>query len=393
MFDLLKGVRVVDLSTIVLGPYATRMLGDFGAEIIKVEPPAGDLFRAARPGRPGGDGAGFLNANRNKQSLVLDLARPEARTALLRLVATADVFVHNMLPASADRLGIGYEAIRAARPDIVYCSARGFGGGELGNDPAYDDCIQAASGMAALNHVAGEPRFVPTILCDKVAGLHLAFAVAAGLAARARTGAGCCIDTPMYEAMVSFLMVEQLGGESFDPPRGPTGYGRLSSPHRRPYATRDGHIAVMPYTLGHWRKYFEMVGRADLADDPRVTDAEQRGANIDMLYEIIALESPVRTTAEWIVALRAAGIPCAPVNTMDDLLADPHLASVGMFRPLDHPQEGRLRSVRSPFLVRGQEESPDRPAPALGADGDRILQEIGLTPEERRALPQAGVRA
>lgn len=377
MFDLLKGVRIVDLSTIVLGPYATQLLGDFGADVIKVEAPDGDLFRAARPGRPGGDGAGFLNVNRNKRSIVLDLATDEDRRALLRLAATADVFVHNMRPRAIARLGFDYDAVRAVRPDIVYCAARGFGAGLQGDEPAYDDIVQAASGLAWLNAGPdGAPRYVPSILADKVAGLHLALAIAAGIASRERCGKGVFIETPMFEAMVSFLLPEHLGGESFDPPIGPMGYDRMTSPDRRPFRTADGYLTIMPYTLAHWQRYLRMTGNEAMADDPRVVEPEQRSHHVDMLYGIIAAQSPGRTNAEWIALLRDADIPHAAVNRMEDLLDDPHLASAKMFGWLDHPHEGRIRSMRSPFAVHGRNETPDRPAPALGADTSAILAEI-----------------
>jgi crotonobetainyl-CoA:carnitine CoA-transferase CaiB-like acyl-CoA transferase len=288
------------------------------------------------------------------------------------------VVVHNIRPRSADRLGIGYDAVRAVKPDIVYCTARGFGDGPQGDEPAYDDCIQAASGIAWLNaDAAGQPRFVPTVMCDKVAGLHLALAIAAGIASRARTGEGVFIDTPMYETMVSFLMVEHLGRTTFDPPTGPMGYDRLSSPNRRPYATQDGYIAVMPYSTAHWQRYLRIIGRDDLADDPRVTDAGLRSANIDMLYATVAAASPARTTDDWVALLRAAEIPHARVNRVDDLPADPQLVAGGLFGTIDHPVEGRLRSVRSPFVVRDGETIADRAAPVLGADGAAILAELG----------------
>lgn len=377
MFDLLKGVRIVDLSTIVLGPYATQLLGDLGAEVIKVEAPAGDLFRAARPGKPGGDGAGFLGVNRNKRSIVLDLAQEADRDALRRLVATADVFAHNMRPRAITKLGFDYEAVKVVKPDIVYAAARGFGEGLQGDEPAYDDIIQAASGLAWLNAGPDDaPRYVPTILADKVAGLHFALAIAAGIASRARTGEGVFIETPMYEAMVSFLLPEHLGGATFDPPLGPMGYDRLTSPDRRPFRTADGYLTVMPYTLVHWQRYLRLAGHETLADDPRVVDPEQRSHHVDMLYGIIAAESPKRGNAEWIALLREADIPHTPVNRMDDLLADPHLVSANMFGWLDHPREGRIRSTRSPFAVHGREVLPDHAAPALGADTAAIRAEL-----------------
>jgi len=374
VFDMLRGVRVIDLSTVVLGPYATQLLGDFGAEIIKVEPPAGDVFRSSRPGRAGGDGAGFLNLNRNKKSVTLDLTDASSLSALLELVKTADVFVHNMRPGSARRLGIDYPAIKAVKPDIVYCNARGFGDGPNGDEPAYDDCIQAASGLAWINAGKdGEPRFVPSILCDKIAGLHLAYAVAAGLASRALTGEGAAIETPMYETMVSFLLLEHLGGKTFPESGGEMGYMRLFSPNRRPFRTKDGWVAMLPYTRIHWQRFLAIVGLDHLAEDPLVTDAELRASRIDELYAIVAEQSPMRTSAEWLDLLRAEGIPCAPVRELKDLLDDPQLVEGGMFGTIEHPAEGTLRTVRSPFGVTGHAALPDRPAPVLGADTEEVL--------------------
>ncbi|MBP7339595.1 CaiB/BaiF CoA-transferase family protein [Niveispirillum sp.] len=380
MFDLLKGVRVVDLSTVVLGPYATQLVADMGADVIKVETMAGDVFRAARPGRPGGDGAGFLNLNRNKRSIALDLTQAGDKRILDRLVASADVFVHNMRENAARKLGLDYGAIKVTKPDIVYCAARGFGRGLYGDEPAYDDCIQAASGLAWLNEDAnGEPRFVRTVMCDKVAGLHLAFAIAAGLASRGRTGEGCHVETPMYEAMASFLLIEQLSGQSFVPPLPDRGYGRLNSPSRRPYRTRDGYVTIMPYTAAQWQRFLRLVGQEELASSPDVTDDQQRSRNIDRLYGLVADAAPDRTSAEWLETLRAADIPCAPVNRLEDLPVEPHLAGSGYFRTMTHPVEGGLMYTAPPFASDTARQTPDRPAPALDADRAAILAELGLS--------------
>jgi len=373
MYELLRGTRIIDLTTIVLGPYATQLLGDFGAEVIKVEAPGGDLFRAARPGPAGLDGAGFLGCNRNKKSIELDLTNAGDRKIFDQLLGGSDVLVHNMRPEKARKLGLSYEAVDSLKPDIVYCSARGYGEGPMGDEPAYDDCIQAASGVAWLNRdTSGTPRYLPTILCDKVAGLHLALAIASGLASRLATGKGLAIELPMYEAMAAFLLVEQLGGAAFDPPIGPTGYDRLNSPNRRPFATRDGYVTIMPYTLQHWQRFLLLIGASDLADDPVVTDPRRRSAEIDRLYSVIADAAPLRTTAEWLSALRADEIPCAPVQTIDDLLVDRQLLHGGMFELHTEPQLGRLRSVRSPYRVTGRAWSTDKPAPALDADGSAL---------------------
>lgn len=374
MYDLLKGLRVVDLSTVVLGPYATQLVADMGAEVVKVEPKGGDVFRAARPGHKGGDGAHFLNLNRNKKSIALDLTEAADYAVLRGLIETADVLVHNLRENSAVRLGVDYASVAKIRPGIVYCSARGFGRGPLGAEPAYDDCIQAASGLAWLNaDERGEPRFVRTILCDKVAGLHLAFAIAAGIAARERTGEGVCIETPMYEAMASFLLVEQLSGQTFVPPLPDRGYARLNAAGRKPYRTRDGHAAIMPYTAAQWRRFLRIIGREDLAASETIADDRMRSSSIEMLYEIIEKAAPEKTTQEWLRVLREADIPCAAVNRLEDLPEEPHMKETGFFRTITHPQEGDLMYARSPFAIATAAESPDRPAPALDADREDIL--------------------
>jgi crotonobetainyl-CoA:carnitine CoA-transferase CaiB-like acyl-CoA transferase len=396
MLPLLSGTRVLDFTTIVLGPYATRALGDLGAEVIKVEPPQGDLFRTVRPGRSRAMGAGFIGFNRNKRSLALDLKHPQARPVLDRLVATADVVVHNMRPSAAESLGIGYARLAALKPSLVYAFAAGYDqGGPNAGEPAYDDVIQAASGVAALNaNERGEPRYLSTIVCDKVGGLHLALAVTAALARRAGTGRGCCVEAPMFESTVSFLLSEQLGGETFVPALGPTGYDRLNAPNRKPFRTRDGYMCILPYNAAHWSAFLELVDRPGEARSPRVQDPVLRSQSVNDLYAIIAEVAPSRTTAEWLVALRERDIPCARVNGIGDLLQDPHLRATGFFREYEHPTEGRLRDARSPFrLHESGGEQDDQPAPSLGADGPELLVSLGYSREEIDHLHTAGVVA
>lgn len=392
MFDLLRGRKIIDLTTIVLGPYATQLLGDFGADVIKVEPPNGDLFRFAPPGRSEDMGAGFLNCNRNKRSIVIDLTAPEGVAALHRLVSTADVLVHNMRPKSAKRLGLEFEEIRRVKDDIVYCYACGFGGqGVLADQAAYDDTIQAASGMAFINAAAGgEPRYLPTVVCDKVGGLHLALAILAGMAAHRQNGRGVCIEVPMFESMVSFLLLELLSGETFSPAMGKTGYNRLSSPFRKPFKTRDGFVSILPYNASHWTRFLKLIEREDLVRDGRVTDPSLRNANIDMLYKLVADVALTRTTAEWMQLLQEQDIPCANVNSVEDLLDHAHLNDVGMFQRFDHPTEGPLRSVRAPFSIRDAAVMPDSPAPNLGENGRAILREAGLTEKEIDSVVESG---
>lgn len=393
MFAILKGIRVLDLTAVVLGPYATQMLGDFGAEVIKIESPEGDMFRSVRPGRSKQMGAGFINCNRNKESLVLDMKSDRGKDIFLRLVRTADVVVHNMRMQTAVKLGIGYEAIKAENPDIVYCNAQGFGeDGPLANVPAYDDIIQAASGLAYLNADSeGRPRYLPTIVADKVAGLQLTIAVLGGLLHRQATGKGCSIETPMFEGLVSFLMAEQMAGQSFVPSIGGTGYERLRASYRNPHPTADGFIALLPYSKRNWIDFFNLVGRPELTELEIVTDAVKRSENINELYKIIHEITPQKTTDEWCALLREADIPHMRVNHLDDLLEDEHLKAVGLFEEYEHPTEGPMRCVRSSYRMQGVEQSEDKPAQQLGEANARILAELGLDQGEMESLQEAGV--
>ena len=388
MYELLKGIRIVDLTTTYLGPYATRFLGDMGADVIKVEPLEGDVGRSPRPSRAPDMGAGFLNTNRNKRSIAIDLRTLEGRAVVLKLVAGADALVHNMRPQAAAKLGLAYEDARRVNPAIVYCFSPGFGqNGPYAAEPAYDDIIQAMSGLAQLNaDASGAPRFLPSIIADKVVGLHLAFALASGLVHRLKTGEGCAIEAPMFESMVAFLLVEHLAGQTFVPPLGPAGYERMLAKNRRPYKTRDGYIAIMPYTTQQWTRFLECVGKADLLAADWVKDPVKRSANVEALYQIIADAAPSRTTAEWLALLDERDIPCGPVNALDDLFGEPHLSAAGLFEEVTHPSEGRLRTVRSPFRVTGSERKPDRPAPRVGEGSQSILLEAGFGEEEVREL-------
>lgn len=368
MHKLLSGIKVIDLTTIVLGPYATQFIGDFGASVVKIEAPGGDLFRAVRPGRSRHMGAGYLNLNRNKSSVVIDLKTDEGREEIYELVKSADVVVHNMRVSSAKNLGVDFASLREIQPGLIYCSAPGYGSdGPNANEPAYDDIIQAASGLAELNKNAdGDPRFLPTIVCDKVGGLHLALGIVAAIAHKARTGEGCEIEIPMFESMVSFLMAEQMAGRTFVPPIGTVGYDRLLSPNRRPFKTKDGFVSLLPYSSRHWKKFLTLVDRLDIADEEWVQDPVKRSENIDRLYQIVVEEMPKRTTAQWLEELRQLDIPSSPVNSLSDLFDDEHLKAVGLFVPYEHPDEGALLSVRSPFRVlSGADEANDSPPPGL----------------------------
>jgi crotonobetainyl-CoA:carnitine CoA-transferase CaiB-like acyl-CoA transferase len=388
MYDLLRGLRIIDLTTTYLGPYATQLVGDFGADVVKVEPLEGDVGRFPRPNRAPDMGAGFINANRNKRSIAVDLKTPEGKSVVHRLVRGADAVVHNMRPKAAEKLGLAFDELKQINPEIVYCYAPGFGqDGPNADEPAYDDIIQAMSGLAALNKDAdGAPRFVPTILADKVVGLHLALAILAGVVHRLKTGQGTAVEVPMFESMVAFLLVEHLAAKSFRPQQGSAGYERMLARNRRPYRTRDGYVAIMPYTSQQWTRFMECVGRADLLQEEWVKDPVKRSANVDALYQVIADAAPSKTTAEWLAFLKENDIPCGPVNGLDDLFAEPHLAAVELFQAVTHPSEGDMTQVRSAFRVPALKRKPDRPAPRIGEGGEDILREAGYSAGEIKAL-------
>jgi crotonobetainyl-CoA:carnitine CoA-transferase CaiB-like acyl-CoA transferase len=385
MTGALAGVRVLDLTTVVMGPYATQILGDMGADVIKVEPPAGDVLRHVAAARHRGMGANFLNYNRNKRSLVLDLKQEAARTALKRLVAKADVLVHTMRPAAMARLGLGPAELVALNPRLVYAAAFGFGeGGRYAGRPAYDDLMQGASGLAALMAQAGDgtPRYVPSTLGDRTVGLHLANAILAALYARERTGQGQAIEVPMFETFAEFVLADHLGGLTFDPPVGGSGYGRLLSPDRRPYATKDGYVCALVYNDKQWRSFFGAIGRPELIDDPRFADQTRRDAHIDEVYAFLAETLRTRGTAEWLALLDKADIPAVPLHTIETLLADPHLADVGVLGWAEHPSEGRVRVMQPPGSWSRTPPEIRRLAPRLGEHSEEILREAGLSPDE-----------
>ena len=391
----LKGVRVLDLTTVLMGPYATQILAEYGAEVLKVEPPEGDGTRGIGPMRSPGMGAIFLNANRGKRSMVLDLKRPEARAALLRLAENMDVLIYNVRPQAMARLGLSYEEVRAVNPRIVYVGVFGYGrAGPYGDRPAYDDLIQGAAGLPALSLMAGSPtpRYVPTTIADRTVGLSAVGAILAALLHRERSGEGQSVDVPMFETMTQFVMGDHLGGRSFVPAEGPAGYARLLAHERRPYPTRDGHICALIYSNRQWKSFCALIGQPQMFEaDPRLASLTTRTQHIDALYRFVAEQMPMRTTAEWMQALEEADIPCMPMHTPDSLLDDPHLRAVGFFSPVEHPSEGTLLSMSVPSTWSHSPPGPTRPAPRLGEHTAEVLRELGYDEAAILAVTQGGV--
>jgi crotonobetainyl-CoA:carnitine CoA-transferase CaiB-like acyl-CoA transferase len=380
----LAGIRVLDLTTVQMGPWCTRILSDFGADVIKVEAPEGDSSRYTGIPKHRGMSGTFQHNGRGKRSIALDLKQTEARDVILRLAPGADAFASNIRPAALARLGLDYESIRKINPSIVYLSMVGYGSaGRYAGRPAYDDLIQAAAAIPMLlQRSTGQPRFIPMAAIDRIVGSAAANALLAGLLAKARTGIGQQIEVPMFETIAQFVLSEHMQGQTFDPPTSPAGYPRTLSQHRRPYPTKDGYIAALPYNDGQWRRFFEAVGKADmLKTDPRFADITSRTANIDSLYEMIGEELKHRTTAEWLDLLERNDIPCMRPHTLESLMEDPHLADANFFHWIDHPSEGRIRTMREPSTWSETKPPTGRFAPRLGQHTREILAEAGFDPQ------------
>ncbi len=375
----LTGIRVIDLTSVVMGPYATQILGDQGADVIKIEPPEGDVFRYVTPFRHEGMSAAFLNLNRNKRSLALDLKQADDKQIMLDLLKSADVFVTTVRPQALRKLGLDYESLRELNPRLIYCGAYGFSeAGPYAGRPAFDDIIQAMSGLAELQgrtHPDG-PQYVSTIFADKTVGFTVAYAVAMALYERERSGLGQAIEVPMFETMASFTMVEHLAGETYCPPVGGTGYERILSEHRRPYRTKDGFIGLLPYTTKQWQSFFAVADKPEMMNDPRVTDPTMRGQHIGELYQMLTVLIAERTTAEWVTALRAVDVPITPVLSPDDLLHDEHLQAIHFFAHEQHPSEGEIRTIGIPVHFSRTPGELRRHAPQLDEHREEILREM-----------------
>lgn len=376
----LEGVKILELTSVVLGPWACQILGDLGADVIKIEPPHGDSNRQLGPSRHDGMCALFLTCNRNKRSLVLDLKQESGRQALLKLAEDADVLVHNYRPQAVERLGLRYEDISQVNPRIIFCGTYGYGKeGPYGNLPAYDDSVQSASGIAMLHAmVDGEPRYMPTIVADKTTSLHVVYAVIAALYHREKTGRGQDIEVPMFETMVSYVMAEHLYGLAFDPPEGPAGYTRLLSKNRRPFQTKDGYIAILPYLNNHWADFCNLTGRTDLLEAERFKTLASRLENIDEVYAEVGRTLAERTTSEWIEVFSRSKVPTMRVNTLEGLLEDEHLHAIGFFQDVEHPTEGRLRTTRHPVTFSDSKADLRHLPPRLGEHSVQILRDAGI---------------
>lgn len=375
----LSGIRVIDFTTNVLGPLAAQILGDMGADVIKVEAPEGDPMRQSGLSKNPGMASLFMNTNRNKRSVVLDLKRPAARGALLRLVETADVFVHSLRPLTAERLGISYGELSARNPRIIYAHGPGYRpDGPNRNRPAFDDVIQGESGIAAImGRNGGEPRYVPMIIADKLCGHVLASAIGMALFNRERTGKGQEVIVPMLETMLSFNLVEHLWINFFEANGEDLGYSRVFSPHRRPYATRDGHLCTLAVSDDQWKRLFAVIGRPELGCVERFATLQARTRNIDELYGILAAEIKGKTTDEWRKLLDAADLPNGAVNEFRTLGEHPYLKATGFFHRYQHPSEGAMVTTSIPVQFGSTPGSIRLPPPRLGEHTQTVLREIG----------------
>jgi crotonobetainyl-CoA:carnitine CoA-transferase CaiB-like acyl-CoA transferase len=384
----LDGIRVLDLTSVVLGPLATQVLADFGADVIKVEGPEGDMMRANGVSMHPGMSSIYLALNRNKRSVVLDLKTEDGIAALLRLIPTVDVVVHNMRVAAIERLGLGYQAVAKANPRIIYCAATGFGQeGPDRNKPAFDDIIQAACGLVGVSSIGrAAPDYMPSLIADKTTGLAVANAILAALLHRERHGAGQYVEVPMLETMTAFVLAEHMGGMTFNSSPAPAGYTRLLEGGRAPARTKDGWISMLPYTDRHWQAFFGAIGREELALKYSIADRQKRNENIRALYRQLNELTPERTTAQWMVLCEQLDIPATPIYLLDDLLEHPHLKAVGLFQNTEHPTEGRIREVRPTAKFSATPLSIRRPAPSLGQHTLEVLTEVGMSAPEISAL-------
>jgi crotonobetainyl-CoA:carnitine CoA-transferase CaiB-like acyl-CoA transferase len=375
----LAGIRVVDLTAVVMGPYCTQIMADMGADVVKIEPPEGDITRYVATGPTPGMNGVFMNVNRGKRSVVLDLQSDAGRDALRALVASADVFIHSMRGKAIAKLGFDYDAVSAINPGIIYTNCYGYSRrGPDADRPAYDDTIQAECGLPAVQkQLTGDATYVATIMADKVTGLTALYATMMALFHRERTGEGQEVEVSMFETMASFMLVEHANGAMFDPPLGPAVYPRTVAPNRRPYETKDGYVAALIYNDKHWNAFIDSVRPAWNSEE--YATLALRAKQIDAVYGLVAQTMKERTTGEWLALFAELEIPASPINTLDSLFDSPQLNAVGLFETLDTPQG----KVRFPGVPTWFSRTPGRvtgPAPELGADTAEVLREwVGTT--------------
>ncbi len=387
----LAGVKVVDLTTVAMGPFSTQILAELGAEVIKIEPRDGDNMRDVRPMRSSGMGHLHMHLNRGKRSIVLDLKKPAGRDVMMRLLPSADVLVYNVRPQAMARLGLSYEDVCEANPRIVYVGAYGYSQrGVRAGKPAYDDLIQASTGIPWLMAGDGEaePRYVPLNFADRVTGLHVVYAVTAALFHRERSGRGQSVEVPMFESVSHFVLGDHLAGLSYRPAEGGSGYERLR--HRRPYRTSDGYLCVLVYNSGQWTRFFAAIGRSEMMDDPRFATHASRASHIEAIYNLLAEILKTRSTEEWMELLEKADIPVAPMNHIDDLLSDPHLTSSGFFVEEEHPTEGGMVAMRTPTGWSDSKPDAPSPAPRHGEHTEQVLRELGYADDEIAEMERSG---
>jgi crotonobetainyl-CoA:carnitine CoA-transferase CaiB-like acyl-CoA transferase len=389
----LTGVRVLDLTTVVMGPYATQILGDFGADVIKVEPLEGDVIRQAWPFRNPGMGAIFLNVNRNKRSIALNLKEPAALEACLALAKKADVLVYNIRPQAMARLGLSYEVVKKRNPGIIYAGCFGYSQrGPYAAKAAYDDMIQGASGLPWLlqKQGAAEPRYAPMIVADRSVGQQVASAVSAALYYREKTGQGQRVDVPMWEHLLQIVLSDHLGGYTFEPQYGEPGYARILTPDRRPYETKDGYVCALIYNDKQWKAFCDIIGKPQVMARPEFATQEARSQNYRTAYAMVAEEMKQRSTAFWLEALERGDIPVQRMNTLDDIVADPHLHEIGYLQLVDHPSEGRLRMLAVPSEWSESKPEYQRHAPRLGEHTREVLREAGFSVQQIQEMIASG---